>query len=151
MKTLIVVSFVLVGFGFVRAQDDAVKKELAKLDGVWQVTGHQTDGEPRNEEHWRTVQFHFKGNELTFKGDDVLSKKVVKMTLVVDPATTPRIIDMKVAEGDFKGTALEGIYEIKDDTLKICFRDDEAKNRPNEFSTKAGSNLVMFTLKREKK
>jgi hypothetical protein len=50
------------------AQNGAVKSELAKLDGVWQVVGHQTDGEPRSEEHWRKVQFLFKGNELTFKG-----------------------------------------------------------------------------------
>jgi hypothetical protein len=56
---------------------------------------------------------------------------------------------MKVVEGDFKGMALEGIYEIKDDTLKICFRNDEAKNRPTEFMTKAGSSLVLFVLKRE--
>jgi hypothetical protein len=106
------------------AQDDAVKSEFAKLDGAWQVVGHETNGKPTNEEHWRKVQFVFKGNQLTFLGNDILRKKVAKN--------------------------LEGIYEIKDDRLKTCFRNDEIKNRPINFSTKQDSNLVLFVLKRDK-
>ena len=133
------------------AQDDAVKTEFARLDGAWQVFGHETDGKPTNEEHWRTVQFVFKGNQLTFLGDDILRKKVGKITLVIDPSTTPRVIDLKIVEGEFKGTNLEGIYEIKDDRLKMCFRNDTTKNRPLNFSTKEDANLVLFVLKRERK
>ena len=114
------------------------------------MVGHETNGKPTNEEHWRKVQFVFKGNQLTFLGDDILRKKVAKITLVIDPATTPRVIDLKIVEGEFKGTNLEGIYEIKDDRLKICFRNDEIKNRPINFSTKQDSNLVLFVLKRDK-
>ncbi len=79
---------------------DAVQAELARLDGAWQVVGHETDGKAANEEFWRQVRFVFKGDQLTFKGDDVLSKKVAKVTLVVDPSTTPRVIDLKVVEGE---------------------------------------------------
>ncbi len=131
-------------------QDDAVKAELDHLTGTWQVVGHETDGKPASEDHWRKVQFIFKGNQLTFAGDDVLSKKVGKMTIVVDPSTNPHVIDMKVVEGEFKGTTVEGVYEIKGDGLRICFRNDEAKNRPNGFSTKDSANLVLFSLKRAK-
>ena len=135
----------------VATQADAVKTELAKLGGTWQVVGHETNGKPTNEDHWRKVQFVFKGNQLTFLGDDILRKKVAKITLVIDPATRPRVIDLKIVEGEFKGTTLEGVYEIKDDSLKICFRNDETKNRPNNFSTREDSNLVLFVLKRDKK
>ena len=51
-------------------QDGAVKTELAKLDGVWNVVGHETDGKAADEEFWRKVQFVFKGDQLTFQGDD---------------------------------------------------------------------------------
>jgi uncharacterized protein (TIGR03067 family) len=132
-------------------QDNAVDTEFGRLAGTWQVTGHETNGKPTNEEHWRKVQFVFNGNQLTFGGDDVLSKKVAKITLLVDPSTSPRVIDLKIVAGEFKGTTLEGVYEIKDDGLKICFRNDESKNRPNEFSTKQDANLVLFVLKRQKK
>jgi uncharacterized protein (TIGR03067 family) len=131
-------------------QGDAVKTELARLDGAWQVVGHETEGKATNEEYWRKIQFVFKGNQLTFKGDDILSKKVAKITLVIDPSTTPRVIDLRIVEGEFKGTTLEGVYELKGDDLKICFRNDAMKNRPNDFSTKQDANLALFTLKREK-
>jgi uncharacterized protein (TIGR03067 family) len=129
---------------------DAVKTELGRLEGMWQVTGHKTEGKPTSEEHWRMVQFVFKGDQLTFLGDDVLSKKVARITLVVDPSTSPRVIDLKIVEGEFKGTTLEGVYEIKGDVLRICFRNEAARNRPTDFSTKADANLVLFVLKRQK-
>ena len=132
-------------------QDDAVKTDLAKLGGTWQVVGHQTNGKPTNEEHWRKVQFVFNGTRLTFLGDEVLSKKIAKITLVIDPATTPAVIDLKIVEGEFKGTMLEGVYEIKGDDLKICFRNDEMKNRPTDFSTNQDASRVLFVLKREQK
>ena len=132
-------------------QDNAVNVELGRLSGTWQVIGHKTNGKPTNEEHWRKVQFVFKGDQLTFAGDDILKKKVAKIMLVVDPSTAPSLIDLKIVAGEFKGTTLEGVYEIKDDGLKICFRNDETKNRPNDFSTKQDTNLVLFVLKRQPK
>jgi uncharacterized protein (TIGR03067 family) len=133
------------------AADDAVKAEFAKLEGTWQVVSHETEGAPASEDYWRTISFVFKGKELTFKGDDVVSKKIGKITLTLDPSTTPRLIDLKIVEGEFKGIMLEGIYEIKDDRLKICYHNDEAKNRPTEFATKKGTKFDLFVLKREKK
>ena len=132
-------------------QDNAVDVELGRLAGTWQVIGHETNGKPTNEEHWRKVQFIFKGDQLTFAGDDVLKKKVAKITIVVDPSTTPAVIDLKIVAGEFKGITLEGVYEIKNDGLRICFRNEETKNRPNEFSTKQDANLAMFVLKRQPK
>jgi uncharacterized protein (TIGR03067 family) len=129
---------------------DALKTELGRLEGTWQVIGHETEGKPTNEEHWRQVRFVFKGDQLTFLGDDVLSKKVAKITLVVDPSTSPRVIDLKIVAGEFKGATLEGVYEIKDGVLRICFRNEGARNRPISFSTNADANLVLFTLKRQK-
>jgi uncharacterized protein (TIGR03067 family) len=149
MKQIISALLALVPMSFA-IRDDSVKTEFAKLEGVWQVVSHQTEGKAANEEHWTKVHFTFKGNELTFKGDDILSKKAAKITLVIDPSTTPKVIDMSIVAGEFKGTVLEGIYEIKDDSLKICFRNEEKKNRPNDFTTKDDSGLVLFVLHRER-
>jgi uncharacterized protein (TIGR03067 family) len=60
------------------------------------------------------------------------------------------VIDFKIVAGEFKGTTLEGVHEIKDDRLRICFRNDETKNRPLDFSTKQDTILVLFVLKRQK-
>ena len=68
---------------------------------------------------------------------------------VVDLATTPRCIDLKIEAGSMKGQVFEGIYEWKGDELRLCFHLSSG-NRPVEFETKAGSNRVLFVLKREK-
>ena len=108
------------------------------------------EGKVAGPEYWKSIKLVFKGNVLTFKGDDVLSKKVSKITIVVDPATTPRTIDLKVETGSEKGLILEGIYEIKGDEMKLCIRGEPGANRPLEFATKEGARLVLFVLKREK-
>jgi uncharacterized protein (TIGR03067 family) len=142
---LAIVAFLPIGATF--AQDDAVKKELATLEGVWQVVSME-EGKQDRSEYWKTLQFVFKGNQLAFKGDDVLSKKLGKITIVVDPATTPRTIDFKVEAGSEKGLTLEGIYEVKGNELKLCIRGEAGADRPLEFATKEGTRLVVFVLRK---
>ena len=43
-----------------------------------------------------------------------------------------------------------GIYELKDDELKICFAKGGGE-RPTEFLSKAGTEQSLVVLKREKK
>jgi hypothetical protein len=66
LQTHFVTLLVLIPLCFA-AHGDAVKTGLAKLDGTWLVVGHETNGKPTNEEHWRKVQFGFKGAQLTFR------------------------------------------------------------------------------------
>ena len=149
MKPRFLALLALASVGTTIAQDDAVKKELAQLEGVWQVVSME-EGKQAGPDNWKTIKFVFKGNVLTFKGDDAVSKKVGKITIVVDPTTTPRTIDLKAVEGSEKGLILEGIYEIKGDEMKLCVRGEPGADRPLEFATKEGSKLVLFVLKREK-
>jgi uncharacterized protein (TIGR03067 family) len=148
MKPQFLLLLTLVLCGTTSAQDDAGKKELAQLEGVWQVVSME-EGKQAGADFWKSVKFVFKGNVLTFTGDDALSKKFGKITIVVDPATTPRTIDLKFDAFE-KGLLLEGIYEIKGDELKLCIRGEPGANRPLEFATKEGTRLVLFVLKREK-
>jgi hypothetical protein len=37
VRLLVLPAIVLVSFGAARADDDALKKEIAKMEGVWQV------------------------------------------------------------------------------------------------------------------
>jgi uncharacterized protein (TIGR03067 family) len=134
--------------GIAVAQDDAAKKELKKLDGVWQVVSAEGDGNPFPEEVIQNLRMVFKRDQLTLKGVEDLMKKFEKITLMIDPATTPKIMDFKIEAGSEKDNTFEGIYELKGDQLKICAA-TERGNRPGDFETKAGSNRVLFVLKRE--
>ena len=54
-----------------------------------------------------------------------------------------------VEEGAASGETQLGIYEIKDDMLKICFAKPD-KPRPTEFSAEEGSGNTLVVLKRLK-
>jgi uncharacterized protein (TIGR03067 family) len=127
------------------AGDDAVKKELAKMEGVWQVVSGEEEYLVQN------LKWEIKGNRLTFKGIEPLTDKAGKVTIAIDASTTPKCIDLKVQAGSLKGTVVEGIYGWTGDRLKLClYVASGNRNRPLQFKTKAGSNRVLFVLKREK-
>ena len=132
------------------SQDDAVKKEREKFQGLWQVVSSEEDGNATPDFIVQALKIEIKGDQITLKGVEDLVKKFGKITLVIDPSTTPKILDFKIDAGSEKNNLFEGIYEMKDGTLKICASTRNGGNRPDEFKTKAGSNRALFVLKREK-
>jgi uncharacterized protein (TIGR03067 family) len=52
-------------------------------------------------------------------------------------------------EGPNQGKTFPAIYELKKDTLRICYDLSGAK-RPTEFKTMSGTRLFLVTYKREK-
>ena len=140
----------LVSFGAAPAREDAVKKELLKMEGAWQLVRGDEGGEPFSEYVVKNLEVSIKGDQLTFKNIAPLTDKAGKLTIKIDPSTTPKCIDLKVEAGSLKGTVLEGVYECKGDELKLClFFASGTRNRPLEFETKAGSNRVLLVLKRQ--
>jgi len=148
IRLLAFVVFALVSLGVASAQDDAGKKELKKFQGTWQVVSAQDSGNPVPEEVVQNLKIVIKGKQLTLKGVEDLIQKFGKITLTIDPATTPKIIDFKIEAGSEKGNSFEGIYELKGKQLKICSATVSGGNRPNEFKAESGSNRVLFVLKR---
>ncbi len=71
-------------------------------------------------------------------------------TQKLDPSKSPKTFDAKVAQGPHQGTVILGIYEISDDTLKVCF-DPEGKKRPVDFTTATGSQTTLQVRRRAKK
>jgi uncharacterized protein (TIGR03067 family) len=63
----------------------------------------------------------------------------------LNPAKTPKTIDATQTFGGPKGTKYAGIYDLKDDTLRICFGE---KGRPKDFTAKKGSGRSSDVWKR---
>jgi len=57
-------------------------------------------------------------------------------------------VDAVVTEGQDKGSTMVGIYDLKGDTMKVCF-DPQGKARPTTF--KAAEGQFAATIQREKK
>jgi uncharacterized protein (TIGR03067 family) len=83
----------------------------------------------------------------TFKA----GKTEAEGTHKLDPTKTPKQIDAVRTKGPNAGQKMLGIYELTDDTFKVCFAPPGKTERPTEFKSAAGSGQRLMVLKREKK
>jgi uncharacterized protein (TIGR03067 family) len=124
--------------------DEASRKELQKFQGTWIIESQELDGKPAKTEEIKTRTF-FCGADIFVvrKGADMLQLGIHK----VDPSKSPRTINATISKGLYQGETMLGIYEIKDDRLKVCF-DIEGQKRPSEFKTAAKQGRFLATYKR---
>jgi len=133
-------------------KEDAVKEEMAKLNGTWRwVSSEAPDTKAQDkaqrEEQLRKAQVDWiiMGDKLTIKHS---GKTKSEVTIKIDPTKTPKTMNLSSLE--LKSQArktLEAIYRLEDDTLTICSR-PEGMERPSEFTT--GDSAIIFTYKRVK-
>lgn len=125
--------------------EDAAQKELKKLEGAWLVTAFSLHGQQMSAEQLQQMRmsYQFKGDKCTVKQGELLKED--EATIKLDPTKQPKTIDVTKTVGDGKGQKLQGIYELNDDTLRICYQAG-GNNRPTEFSDKA----IVITMKRVK-
>jgi len=123
-------------------QDDAAKKDLDKLQGVWQVVSME-GGKSLPPDRLKELKFTFKGNKLSHTGSD---GKTTESTIKLDPSKKPKVMDITHLTDS---VTLLGIYSIDGDTLKICGPRVKDGDRPTEF--KASEDVDLIVLKRTKR
>jgi uncharacterized protein (TIGR03067 family) len=124
------------------------KKDEDKIQGTWIVVSAQFGGESKPDDEAKNAKFVIKGDLITIS-EPKREGREEKATFKLDPTKKPKTIDLVPEKGDKKETVL-GIYELKDDELKLCFVKG-GKERPTEFASKAGTDQGLIVLKREKK
>jgi uncharacterized protein (TIGR03067 family) len=70
-------------------------------------------------------------------------------TYTVDSTTQPMGMTITGTEGPNNGKTFPAIFELKGDTLRICYDLSGAK-RPTEFKSIAGTQLYLVTYNRKK-
>ncbi len=121
---------------------DAVS-ELKKFQGRWRVTKLVGDPGIATAKEIESMRWEFTGDTISCQDGP---GKEVKMKFTFDATKSPKQITMTappVPEAQV-GTKLEGIYEFKDDTLRICF----GKVRPTEFKVAKEGNDGLVELER---
>ena len=123
------------------AQQDKDDKQL--LDGTWVPVTAELGGQ----------KLALGGTKLVLAGGKykLLSGETVtdQGAIVVDPEKKPKAMDVKGEEGPNKGKTFPAIYELKEDSLTICY-DLDGKQRPTEFKTSKDTKLFLVTYKRSK-
>lgn len=120
--------------------DELADKELARLQGDWQMVALTKDGET-------ILADKLKDRVWTFQGDKLVPRydKDDTATVKLDPAKKPPALDITDKNGD----KVEGIYKFDGaDKLVICGRGDN--KRPTEFAAGPKSGAILFVLERVK-
>jgi uncharacterized protein (TIGR03067 family) len=128
-------------------KDEAVKKDLEKLQGDWSMVSSEHTGQKLPDEAVKEYTRTIKDGQVTVF---VSGKAVVEATIKIDPTKKPKTMDVTYTSGDNKDKTMPGIYEIDGDTCKVCFAPVD-KERPTEFGAKEGTDHVVTVWKKEKK
>ena len=130
-----------------RAADEspAVKEELARIQGTWQLVYAESDGKSTSGERIQGVRVEFKGNTHSVYNGDKLVVHDVPFTL--DPTATPTTSDDTINDGPDQGKQFHGIYELAGDTLASCVA-RVGEDRPKKFATTPGSGHTFRVFKR---
>ena len=126
--------------------NEAVKKDLAQLQGEWSMASGSADGQPMPEEIRKQMKRVCKGDEAT---TTMNGQVFMKAKITIDPSKKPKTIDYEMTEGFTKGKKQLGIYELDGDTFKSCFAAAGAE-RPTDFTSKPGDRRTVSVWKREK-
>jgi len=121
------------------------EKDTKAFDGTWQAVSMVQDGKEVPKEDVEKVTLTVKGERYTLK----TGGEPVEGTHKLDPSKKPRTIDATRSTGPDKGKTMLGIYELTEDTFKVCFA-PPGKDRPTEFASKAGSGNRLIVMKRVK-
>jgi uncharacterized protein (TIGR03067 family) len=122
-------------------KDDAVKKELSKMEGVWIAVSAERDGEKRSKDEIKDLKFTVKGDKWAIN----LDGQEYQGTLKIDPTKTPKESDSIMEDGQI----VKAIYEVENGHLKLCWR-GPGEDRPKEFVSKADSGINLVIFKRSK-
>lgn len=128
------------------AKDEAINKDRKLIEGTWRIVALEVNGNKAMEEDARKLSV-VNGYDGTWS---LLSegKEISKGASIFDPTKKPKIIDFTPTEGGGKGNQYLGIYELGEKTRKLCFA-PPGKNRPTEFVSTPGSEIIFVTFERE--
>jgi uncharacterized protein (TIGR03067 family) len=129
-------------------KEEAVAKDLQAFKGTWRLSYKEVDGKTLSEEEIKDVIGTGDGSgKFSVRRE---GKVIGEGTVKLDPAKTPKAIDITFTEGDRKGTTGVGIYEIESDAFRVCLA-RVGDGRPADFSARAGSGRTLVVYKRERR
>ncbi len=126
--------------------DDLVRQEYTRLEGVWRFVLVEVDGNKQPEAP-------FPAHRIIILKDGryavVQGPKITRGVVKLDPRKTPKHFDVSVTTAAGQGPTILSIYELDDDTYKIC-SSLRSKERPAAFVSKPGSGTIFQVFHREK-
>ncbi len=125
--------------------EEAAKAARSNMQGLWQYESFEEEGKAATARSLRRKTIFFGGNSVMMKD---AAELVQAGQFTLDPET-PGAVDLKILVGPFRNITMLGIYELKGNTLRVCY-DTAGRERPKEFKSTADSGLFVAVYKRAK-
>src|SRR5690349_16850512 len=134
---------VLTSIALAKEPPSPEKMELQKFQGTWQLVSAESDGKKLADEQVKQIRVVIEGNTHTvYFGDKAVAEKI---EFRIDLTKKPKEVTDTLKDG----REIRGIYELNGDTLRSCVA-APGKDRPTEFTGKAGSGQTLRVFKRVK-
>lgn len=144
VRSLVLVLFACLPLVEVCHADDS-GKETKKIEGTWQLKEAELAGQKLPAETVKSFRLILNDGKYTLKSDEAPDAGTYKLDALKKPAQ----MTITGTEGPNKGKTFLAIYELTDDTLKVCY-DLSGEAHPAEFKTKPGTKLFLAKYTREK-
>jgi uncharacterized protein (TIGR03067 family) len=115
------------------------------VQGNWKPVMAELAGQPMTEDVLKSISLKLENG----KYEVFVGALPDKGTYALDSTTKPKSMTITGTDGPNNGKTYPAIYELKGDTLRICYDLSGAK-RPTEFKSIAGTKLYLVTYNRKK-
>ena len=132
---------------------DGPAEEAKKLHGEWQAVEVQVKGKTaaKGDAELKDIRLIIDGDGITLPSP-VGDGKDRKKTFKLNPAKSPKEIDITSLDGQEKDQTAACIYKLEKDRLTICipYFTQDPTVRPKEFKSGAEDGMMLITLERVK-
>ncbi len=115
------------------------------VQGSWTPAKAELGGQPMADAVLKSISLKLDNG----KYEVLVGSAPDKGTYTLDSTSKPKSMTITGTEGPNNGKTFPAIYELKGDTLRICYDLSGAK-RPTEFKSIAGTRLYLVTYNRKK-
>ena len=115
------------------------------VQGSWKPVTAELAGQPMSAALVKTISLKLDNG----KYEVFVGEHPDRGTYTIDAGSNPKTMTITGTEGPNHGRTFPAIYEIKGDTLRICYDLSGAK-RPSKFETLPGTKLYLVTYSRKK-
>lgn len=118
-------------------------KDTPLLQGTWVATDAELGGKKFPDDAIKTMSMEFDGTQYVSR----LGEKADRGSYKIDGNKSPKSIEMTSVKGPNAGKTFVGIYELKEEQLRVCL-DLGGKHRPKDFETTDKPQRVLVIYER---
>jgi uncharacterized protein (TIGR03067 family) len=129
-----------------KPQGGPASQDRAPLQGTWTLVSLETGVSLASLLSWDDLT----GARLMVRGDRYdcrLGKLGLEAAYTIAPRQ-PKAIDLAVTSGPDKGKVIRAAYEVRGDTLRICYRQQQGAERPATCRVRPAGETVIITWQR---